>query len=85
MLTIFNRRELITTFSLEEQSKLRTLLSAHNIPYTIKLINRNSPSAFSDTRARTGSLGQKMSLAYEYRFYVLKKDLSFARSLLGLQ
>ena len=43
MLTIFNRRELITTSSLEEQSKLRTLLSAHNIPYTIKLINRSSP------------------------------------------
>jgi len=83
MINIFNRKELTTTFSMEKQSKVRSILSDNNIKYYIKTINRNSPSAFSDTRLRTGTFGQSMKLSYEYIIYVHKKDYDKAKAIIS--
>ena len=86
MITLWNRAELTLTYSLEEQAKIRTALAQNNIDYTVKTVNRKSPSPFSaGSRARTGTAGEKLDLMYEYIFYVKKDDLSLAQSVLCQQ
>lgn len=85
MITIFNRKELTITYSMEEQAKVRALLATNHIDYKIKVVNRNSPSAFSDTRARTGILGQNMAIAYEYIFFVHRNEFEMAQSIMAGQ
>jgi hypothetical protein len=82
MITILNRRELTITFSMEQLSKIKAALDSKQINYIVKTINRNSPSVFSDTRARNGSLGQNMNMTYEYIIYVHKNDYDYAQSIL---
>ena len=84
MLTIFNRRELLTTFSPEEQNRVRDILSRNHIDYRIKTVNPSARSAFagSSGRARTGSFGVNMDCAYQYCIYVHKKDYALAQSLM---
>lgn len=83
MLTIFNRRELLTTYSMQQQSEARETLTAHNIPYEIKTVNRKSPSPVaSGSRARTGTLGENLDQMYEYQIFVNKKDYDEAMALL---
>lgn len=79
MFTIFNRKELISTFSMKAQSDIRRKLQAKGIKYKCKVINRNSASPFSSARARTGTLGQNLDRTYEYIFFVYKKDYDRAR------
>lgn len=79
MITIFNRKELVSTFSMKRQSEIRNELQIKGINYKCKVINRNSASPFSDSRVRTGSLGQNMEMAYEYIFYVSKRDYDRAK------
>ena len=56
MLTIFNRRELLNTFSMEEQNRVRDILSQHRIDYRIKTVNPTAGfAAAGGGRARTGS------------------------------
>lgn len=82
MITIFNRKQLCTTFSMKEQAMIREILTGNKIDYVIKTINRNSPSALSDTRARTGTFGQNKDYEYEYIIYVHKNMLDTAKSLM---
>ena len=82
MITIFNRRELCTTFSMKEQAMIREILTANKIDYVIKTLNRNSPSALSDTRARTGTFGQNKDYEHEYIIYVHKALLNDAKELI---
>lgn len=80
MITIFNRKEVCITYSMQEQSEIRNLLAQQGIKYSLKTINRNSPSpAGTGTRARTGSLGEDLSKMYEYIFYVHKDDIEKAK------
>lgn len=46
MITIFNRKELIITFDMQRQAKIRELMAQYSIQYSIKVINRKSPSPF---------------------------------------
>ena len=78
MITLFNRKELYATFSTQQQAAIRDILDQNGIDYSIKTINRNSPSAFNDSRVRTGTLGQNMQQAYEYIVYVRTKDFDAA-------
>lgn len=83
MITIFNRMELKITYSMKEQMDLREFLTSKNIDYSIKVINRKSPSPFaSGSRARSGTIGEKLDLSYEYIFYVKKQDYVHAQSVL---
>lgn len=74
MITVFNRKELLVTLSMEVQAQARGKLEDRGIDYTIKTINRKSPSAFGDTRARTGTFGENLAMEYEYIIYVKKDD-----------
>ncbi|MFI3175160.1 MAG: hypothetical protein R3Y53_08215 [Bacillota bacterium] len=83
MITIFNRKELTITFSMKIQSEVRETLQANHIEYSIKTINRKSPSPLSaGTRASTGTFGENLDLAYEYIIYVKKQDYEHASYLI---
>lgn len=77
MITIFNRKELCSVFSMNEQVNIREALSRNNIKYHIRTINNMSRSG--STRGRSGSFGQNMDLNYQYIFYVHKRDYDEAR------
>lgn len=74
MITIFNRKELTITYAMKEQARVRSLLAANHIPYVIKTRNQNSSTVFGSGRGHTGTFGQNMNFAYEYKIYVHKDD-----------
>lgn len=78
MITMLNRKELAVTFSLEEQAAIRTKLQDQGIDYTIKTVNRNSPSPISQERAYRGTFGQDPNLDCQYIIYVHKEDFEKA-------
>lgn len=81
MVTIFNRKELFSTFQIQEQDKIKDILSQNNIEYTTKVTNRRGPSPFSaGSRLETGSFGENQQLAYEYTIFVKKTDYERAIS-----
>lgn len=82
MIHLLNRKELATTFYMKEQAAIRQMLDEHHIEYTMKVVNRNSSGAFNDTRARTGTFGQDMNIAYQYIFYVRKEDYEKGKAVL---
>lgn len=85
MINILNRKELGITYSIEEQAKIRKVLSQNKIDYSVKVKNRKSPSLFATgTRARTGTFGEKLEFEYEYIIYVYKKDYEEACFLTGM-
>ena len=83
MLTLFNRKELLTTFSMEEQNRVRDILAQHRIDYRIRTVNPSARATFGDVgRSRTGSFGVDTDCAYQYYIYVHRKDYDRARSLI---
>jgi len=83
MLTIFNRRELLTTFSMEEQNRVRDILSQNHIDYRVKTVNPSARATIgSSGRGRMGSFGVNMDCAYQYYIYVHTKDYARAQSLI---
>jgi len=79
MITLFNRRELITTFSMDAQAKVRDILSQNGIHYRIKT---GSHSSGTYARGRTGSYGQNPAYACQYTIYVHKSDYEKALHLI---
>ena len=45
MLAIWNRRELVTVLTMQEQSDILSALRDAGLDYTVKAIDRSSPSA----------------------------------------
>ena len=83
MLSVFNRRELLTTFSMEEQSRVRNILAQNHIDYRVKTVNPSARATLAASgRARTGSFGVDMTCAYQYAIYVHKNDYARAQSLI---
>ena len=83
MLTIFNRWELLITFQLDEQVRVRNLLSIHNIEYRVTTENPSARATSAGTRrGRAGGLGVNSDAAYEYKIYVHRKDYQRAKALL---
>lgn len=84
MLTVFNRRELTITYDMNRFADIRVLLARNGIIYSIRVVNRNSPSPFaSGSRARTGTFGENLKLEYEYIVYVHKSDYSKAIAMIS--
>ena len=71
MITIFNRKELILTYSMKEQGDVRMILAQNRIPYKIYTRNIGDMHSF---RGHTGTLGMNSDLLYEHRIYVHKDD-----------
>ena len=85
MITIFNRRELMITYSMQDQVHIREVLVANGIDYRIRVINRNSPTYVgTSVRARHGTFGQNPAVQNEYVFYVHKNDYEKSQYLLRM-
>lgn len=78
MLTIFNRKELYVTFSMEERCRIEEILDANGISYSTKAVSRSG--GFGGSRSRTGTMGQSMGLEYEYKIYVSRTDYEKAEA-----
>ena len=83
MITIFNRKELLITMDIIQQSNVRNVLSANGIDYTTKVTNLQNSSIFENKRGRYGSLGINQKYSYEYKIYVHKKDYDYALNLIA--
>ena len=61
MITILNRKELITVFSMKQQGIIRELLNSEGIKHSIKTVEQRSPSPFSSgNRSQTGTFGENL-------------------------
>lgn len=84
MLTIFNRRELTITYDMNRQAEIRDLLAQNGIKYSVKLLNRTSPSPFfAGTRAGMRPLGENLRVSSGYAIYVHKADYSLASAIIN--
>ena len=85
MLAIWNRRELVTVLTMQEQSDILSALRDAGLDYTVKAIDRSSPSALNPgTRADFGTMGMSSGAQYEYIIYVNKRDYDDTRDASGL-
>ena len=83
MLTVFNRKELVSVFDLEKLPKIREVLEAASIEYTVKTVSRVSPSPAADGhRGTMGTTGENLNQNMEYTVYVAKQDYDEALALL---
>ena len=84
MITVWNRREVTTCYSMAEQVRVRDILEAQNIPYIVRTNSRGTGWAlFRGTRARTGSFGMRTDALYQYQFYVHRADADRAHAALS--
>lgn len=85
MLAIWNRRELVTVLTMQEQSDILSALRDAGLDYAVKVIDRSSPSVLNPgTRADLGTMGMSPGAQYEYIIYVNKRDYDAARDAAGL-
>ena len=85
MLAIWNRRELVTVLTMQEQSDILSALRDAGLDYAVKVIDRSSPSVLNPgTRADFGTMGMSPGAQYEYIIYVNKRDYDAARDAAGL-
>lgn len=83
MITVFNRKQLAVTFNMKQQAEIRSALSANKVDYLVKTVNWHSSSPFTSERARQGTLGEDLSVEYEYIFYVRKQDYERAKAVIN--
>lgn len=89
MITIFNRKKIKSTFSIEKKTEIKQILSDNNIKYYVKTNHINRQSAFGTKCSTMGTFGQNMELAYgkkneliyEHIIYVHKNDFDKALSI----
>lgn len=76
MITIFNRKEVCTTYSMKVQSDVASALRARGIPYHIKTVSRGSLDGIgrSSVRAAVGSAGETPAYMTQYIIFVKKQD-----------
>ncbi len=83
MVTIFNRRELLSTYDINRQADVRSMLAQNGIDYTVWTRTPHSASLGRAGRGHVGTLGMDMKYYYEYKIYVHKKDYDRAIRLIG--
>lgn len=83
MITIFNRKELVLTYSMKTQADARMLLSQNKIPYKITKKNIGDiHSVRGHCGVPFGRGGLSSDLLYEYRIFVHKNDYEKACAIL---
>lgn len=87
MIHIFNRKELLITWSMQDLAQIRDILVSNHIEYRIRTVNTGrSASSWgrtSSSRARTGTAGLRTDVMYQYYVYVKKADYENAKYLIG--
>ncbi|MBP8639600.1 MAG: hypothetical protein KBI01_01680 [Oscillospiraceae bacterium] len=81
MITIFNRKEVLCTFSMKSQSDARNILAANNIDYTVNTTGNTMRNIGSGAIA-IDRFQENSNLSCEYKIYVKKKDYDEALALL---
>lgn len=84
MVTMFNRREVFCTFSIEAQADARKRLADNNIDYDLKVVDRSFHGVQPSVRAGLGRFGEDQGCSKEYVFFVKKNDYDMAKSALGM-
>ena len=80
MITLFNRKELCTTYDMIRLEKIQDTLAANHIDYKMRLYN----PARNASRSRShGTIGINLSHATQYYIYVKKEDYERAKYLLN--
>ena len=79
MLTIFNRRELLTVLSAQQLYGIQSALTEAEIPFHTAVLNRGGPFG---TRGRTDPF-MKFDYLNQYRIYVHKND--YDRAMAAIQ
>lgn len=79
MISIFNRKELMITYSMKRQAEIKSLLDKYYIDYWTK--TKNS-SGYGRSYNSIGNVGQNMDLMYEYKIYVHKSDYEKAKAII---
>jgi len=75
MITVFNRKEVLTTFSMGEYANARSILSEYHIPYVTKTVSTSGGNFMGGGHRSTwGSMGENLDYSYQYYLYVHKKD-----------
>ncbi len=87
MLTIFNRAELLITYDLNRFNRVRDALDGAGIDYVYRTKDLTSPTlleglAGGSSRGRTGTLGISHDARVEYKLYVHKDQLDWAKTFL---
>ncbi|MBS6954219.1 MAG: hypothetical protein KH230_13450 [Enterocloster asparagiformis] len=77
MITIFNRKEVFSTFSMEAQSKARAALERYGIDYIVNTSGGMARNYGSGSIA-VDRFGTNPSLNIQYRIYVKKTDIEKA-------
>ena len=83
MITVFNRKELIVTMSMDIQAKVRDVLATNNIDYSIKTKNLQAFPWYANSRSRTGSFGINSDYSYEYKIFIRAEDYDIAQVLIN--
>ena len=87
MLTILNRAELLITYDLNHFNRVRDALDGAGIDYVYRTKDLTSPTlleglAGGSSRGRTGTLGISHDARVEYKLYVHKDQLDWAKTFL---
>ena len=81
MIHLLNRRELFLTPSMEEVIRIRSILEANRIEYTVK--TKTMLASSSVRHGRSGNIpGVNQSATAMYSVYVRREDLEYAEHLL---
>ena len=74
-IALWNRREVLSTVSMEEQTRVVRLLHDAGIAYGVRVVNTEASNLFgANRRGRLGSFGMDPSAVRQYSIYVHKKD-----------
>ena len=83
MITVFNRREVYTTFDMKKFNEIRTCLEQAGIEYTYRTVSQNGSAGIApNNRSRMGSIGVNLQKDLEYLVYVKKSDYEKALQVL---
>ena len=87
MITIFNRAELFLTYDLSRFNQVRDTLEGAGLDYIYRSKDLTSPTMWEglcggSSRGRTGTCGMNDGAWVEYKLYVRRKDLDWARAIL---
>lgn len=83
MITIWNRRELLSTFSQEDYAHAADRLRTARIPYSSRVVHQEAASGWgAGRRGLYGSLGMNPASTRQYILYVRRQDFEEAAAAL---
>ena len=78
MITIFNRRELTSTFDIAQQAEIRQMLASHGIDHLVHLVDQSARGG----RGHKADTADRQTFLCEYVFYVRRSDYAQAAMLI---